>query len=119
MSASAKLPRFPGVKDPDDRVAITFRGGDVPEGVTVTSVTVTEVDDADVPVVPSAFTLGLVVVTFDVFWKATCSVDGGVANPVVTPGVRPDPKRYLLRSRWFLSNGATRDKTLELYVGNN
>jgi hypothetical protein len=121
MSACAKLPRFPGVKDPDDRVNLTFKGGRLPVGVTVASVTVTDVDVADVAVPVSDLTLGAVALAVNDagLWTAVCSVDGGVANPVVTTGVIPEPRPYLLRSRWFLSNGTHRDRTVLLYVGNN
>lgn len=122
MSSSAceQLPRFLGVKDPDNQVILTFKGR-VPAGVTITSVTVVEVDASDTPVVASEFTFGTVTAypVDGLFWKAQCTCDGGSANPVVTPGVRPEPKQYFVRSRWFRSDGTTRDRTLRLYVGHN
>lgn len=120
MSAREQLPRFPGTKDPDNRVNLTFKG-EVPAGVTVSSVTVAEVDESDAPVVPSGFTFGTVVTTFvnGVLWTAICTCDGGIANPVVAPGVRPEPKLYFVRSRWLLSDGSTRDRTVRLYVAHN
>lgn len=120
-SACEKLPRFLGVKDPDDQVILTFKGT-VPPGVTITSVTVTEVDASDTPVVASEFTFGAVTpaaVGDGLYWTARCTCDGGSPNPVVTPGVRPEPKEYFVRSRWLRSDGSTRDRTLRLYVGHN
>jgi hypothetical protein len=122
MSACELLPRFPGVKDPDDRVNIKFKGRP-PAGVTVTSVTVTEVDEADVAVPVSAFTFGTIAVlpsTDGSFWSATCSVDGGVANPVATAGVRPAPTLYLLAKPLVSFQTVRTAIALScLYVGHN
>lgn len=114
------FPRFPGTKDPNDNgLLLTFRAA-VPVADPVASVSVTEVDENDIPVVSPALTIGTVQVDVNAgYTYATCSCSGGVANPVVTPGVPPDPKLYLLRSRWTFASGKPRDKTMRLYVAHN
>ena len=120
MTIKPSFPRFPGTKDPDESIELTFKGY-VAEGDSIASVTITEVDVADVPVDPPAFTFGLVAIApiEGRLAGATCTCDGSLANPVVTPGETPDPRLYLLRSRWTFASGKTRDRTMRLYVGHN
>lgn len=104
----SNFPRFPGTKDPDNSVLLSFRGS-VQAGDPAVSATVTEVDSSDAAVASPGLTLSAPQIDVSAgYTYATCSCSGGA------PG-----QLYLLRSRWTLASGRTCDRTVRLYVAHN